>query len=290
MSEFTDMIQEEILSFLPPEDEYIGKLVASMKYSLTAGGKRVRPMLVMEFCRLCGGKEEAAIPFACAIEMIHTYSLIHDDLPCMDNDDLRRGRPTNHKVYGEAVALLAGSGLLGLAFETALSPRAVELNGYEKCARAAAVLAEYSGPRGMLGGQVIDIESEGKKVSADHLEVMDLKKTGALMVASCLLGCISAGASEEQMNAAKEYAENIGIAFQIVDDILDKTSSTQELGKPVGSDEENDKSTYVSLLGIEKCREISRELTEKAVKALSAFDAPSDELSDFAFYLLNRQN
>lgn len=290
MSEFTDMVEKELLSYLPQsENEDIKKLLSSMEYSLMAGGKRVRPMLVLEFAKLCGGSEEAALPFACALEMIHTYSLIHDDLPCMDNDDLRRGKPTNHKVYGEATALLAGNGLLTLAFETAVSEKAVKLNGYEKCAKAARVLAECAGADGMLGGQMIDLESEGKSVSVEHLKVMDNKKTGALMIAAAKLGCISAGATEEQISAAVSYAANIGLAFQIVDDILDITSTTEELGKPVGSDNENEKSTYAALLGLDKCRELSHELTENAVSALDIFDNDTETLRNFAYYLLKRE-
>ncbi len=283
-------IEKELLSYLPEKDELIGNLVSSMEYSLTAGGKRVRPMLVMEFAKLCGGSEEAAMPFACAIEMIHTYSLIHDDLPCMDNDDLRRGKPTNHKVYGEACALLAGSGLLTLAFEAASSERAVSLNSTEKCLAAVRVLSEAAGAVGMLGGQIIDLESEGKSVDVDHLKIMDAKKTGALIIAAAKLGCISAGASKEQIDAAVSYAENIGLAFQIVDDMLDITSSTEELGKPVGSDSENEKSTYAALLGLDECRKISEELTENAVKALEVFENDTETLKKFAYYLLRREN
>ncbi len=289
MSDFSERIEKELVSFLPEsENENVKTLISSMSYSLTAGGKRVRPMLAAEFAKICGGSEDAVIPFACAIEMIHTYSLIHDDLPCMDNDDLRRGKPTNHKVYGEATALLAGNGLLTHAFGTLVSDRALALNGAEKCAKAVRVLAEYSGADGMLGGQMIDLENEGKSVGADSLKIMDIKKTGALMVAACQLGCISAGADETKIEAATEYAENIGLAFQIIDDILDVTSSTELLGKPVGSDNENDKSTYVALLGIDECRRISKELTEKAVNSLSAFDGDTKVLEDFAYYLLNR--
>lgn len=291
MSSWKDIIEQELISCLPESDNNdVKKLIEAMRYSLTAGGKRVRPMIVVEFAKLCGGTEEAALPYACALEMIHTYSLIHDDLPCMDNDDLRRGKPTNHKVYGEATALLAGNGLLTHSFGVALSEKAVNLNGYEKCVKAARVLADYAGADGMLGGQMIDLESEGKTVTADHLKVMDNKKTGALMIAAAKLGCISAGADETKMAAAEKYAENIGLTFQIVDDILDITSTTEELGKPVGSDNENMKSTYPALLGLEKCREISRNLTEEAVEALCVFDRDTTALKDFAYYLLNREN
>ncbi len=290
MSSWREIIEQELVNCLPESDNKdVQKLIGSMKYSLTAGGKRVRPMIVVEFAKLCGGTEQAALPFACALEMIHTYSLIHDDLPCMDNDDLRRGKPTNHKVYGEATALLAGNGLLTHSFGVALSEKAVSLNGYEKCVKAARVLADYAGADGMLGGQMIDLESEGKTVTADHLKVMDNKKTGALMIAAAKLGCISAGADETKIAAAEKYAENIGLTFQIVDDMLDITSTTEELGKPVGSDDENMKSTYPALLGLDKCRELSRELTEEAVSSLSAFEGDTSALKDFAYYLLNRE-
>lgn len=283
-------LEQELLSFIPEGDEYIGTLVSSMKYSLTAGGKRVRPMLVFAFTELCGGKVQAAIPFACALEMIHTYSLIHDDLPCMDNDDLRRGKPTNHKVYGEAAALLAGNGLFTLAYEVVLSERAVKLNGWETCAKIGRLFAECSGVCGMLGGQIIDLESENKRIDESRLRVMDEKKTGALIRAACLAGCICAGADEAQMKAAAVYAENIGLVFQIVDDILDVTSDTATLGKPVGSDLENSKSTYVSLLGLENCRALCYELTEKAVSALSGFPGDTSRLCEFALMLRDRMN
>ena len=290
MSEMMKKIEQELVSYLPEKDEYIKNLVDSMEYSLTAGGKRIRPMLVLEFARLCGGSEEAAMPFACALEMIHTYSLIHDDLPCMDNDDLRRGKPTNHKVFGEGCALLAGSGLLTLAFETASSEKAVMLNGNEKCLSAVKVLSQIAGAQGMLGGQIIDLESEGKKVGVDHLKVMDSKKTGALIIGAAKLGCISAGATEQQMKAAVSYAENIGLVFQIVDDVLDITSSTEKLGKPVGSDSENEKSTYAALLGVDECMRISKELTEKAADSVDMFEGDTTALRDFAYFLLNREN
>ena len=281
--------EKELLSYLPESDDKIRTVISSMEYSLSAGGKRIRPFLVLEFAKLCGGSEKNAIPFACAVEMIHTYSLIHDDLPCMDNDDLRRGKPTNHKVFGEAAALLGGDGLLTLAFETALSEKAVSLNGYEKCAKAALCLAQYAGAVGMIGGQIIDLESENKQITLETLQTMDEKKTGALIAAACVMGCISAGATPEQIQAAKEYAMNIGITFQIVDDMLDVTSDTTTLGKTVGSDIENHKSTYVSLLGLEECQKISSELTEKAVKCLDSFDGDTTELKNFAYYLRNRK-
>lgn len=290
MTDRLEKIENALLSYLPADDESIRTVIESMKYSLTAGGKRVRPVLVLEFARLCGGTEEAAMPFACAIEMIHTYSLIHDDLPCMDDDDMRRGKPTNHKVFGEAAAVLGGDALLTLAFETVLSEKAVRLNGFEKCALAGRLLASCAGAEGMIGGQIIDLESEGKSVAIDRLRLMDRLKTGALIKAACLLGCISAGASDEQKKAAAEYAECIGLAFQIVDDMLDVTSDEATLGKPIGSDAENDKSTYVSLLGLEKCRSLVAELTDEAVSSLSAFGGDTSFLSDFAGKLRDRRS
>lgn len=290
MMELRKQIEQELTGCLPEGEALVKTLLDSMAYSLTAGGKRVRPLLVLHFARLCGGSTEAAMPFACAIEMIHTYSLIHDDLPCMDNDDLRRGKPTNHKVFGEAAALLGGSGLLTLAFETVLSEKAVALNGAEKCAEAGRLLAQCAGVCGMLGGQIIDLESENKQVPVEHLRIMDEKKTGALIKAACLLGCISAGADSRQRQAAEEYAAHIGLAFQIVDDMLDVVSDEQTLGKPIGSDKDNHKSTYVSLLGLDRCREISRELTDKALAALRVFDADTTALSDLAVSLRDRMN
>ncbi len=289
MNDRLERIENALLNSIPADDESIRTVLESMKYSLTAGGKRVRPVLVLEFAKLCGGTEEAAMPFACAIEMIHTYSLIHDDLPCMDNDDMRRGKPTNHKVFGEAAAVLGGDALLTLAFETALSEKAAALNGYEKCALAGRLLASCAGAEGMIGGQIIDIESEGKNAAIERLRLMDRLKTGALIKAACLLGCISAGADDVQKKAAEEYAACIGLAFQIVDDMLDVTSDEATLGKPIGSDAENEKSTYVSLLGLEKCRSLVAELTDEAKKSLSVFSGDTSFLSDFAETLRDRR-
>lgn len=282
-------VEQELLSYLPQKDGYIDTVIDSMIYSLTAGGKRIRPRLVLAFARICGGEERAAMPFACAVEMIHTYSLIHDDLPCMDDDDLRRGKPTNHKVFGEAAAVLGGDALLTLAFETALSERAVTLNGAAKCAEAARVLAECAGAEGMIGGQIIDMESEGRRIEPERLRMMDRKKTGALIKAACLMGCISAGASQKQRQAAEIYAERIGLAFQIVDDMLDVLSDEATLGKPIGSDCQNDKSTYVTLLGLDECRRLTAQLTQEAIDALSAFDNDTSALTGLALQLRDRK-
>ncbi len=289
MSNYIEQIEKQLPHYLENADEHIKTVFDAMQYSLMAGGKRIRPVLALQFAELCGGSSEAALPFACAVEMIHTYSLIHDDLPCMDNDDLRRGKPTNHKVFGEANALLAGDGLLTLAFETILGEDALRLNSAEKCMLAGRTLAECAGAVGMIGGQMIDLESEHKTVTVDRLKIMDEKKTGALIKAACVLGCISAGATAEQIQAAEQYAYNIGLAFQIVDDILDVTSDTATLGKPIGSDAENQKSTYVSLLGIDECRRLVNELTDKAVAGLGVFSNDTTELKNLALYLRDRK-
>lgn len=288
MSEMIQRIENALYGCLPDKNCREGVLIDAMRYSLEAGGKRVRPRLVLEFARLCGGSEEAALPFACAVEMIHTYSLIHDDLPCMDDDDLRRGKPSNHKVYGEDIALLAGDALLTLAFETLADDKTAELAGDRACRLAAKTLARYAGAVGMVGGQVIDLKSENTNAPLEVLREMDEKKTACLIQAACELGCIAANAGADKRRAAALYGESIGVAFQIQDDILDQTSSDEELGKPVGSDNENSKSTYVSLLGIEKCRALVDELTNQAIEALSAFDADTEELRDYALALAKR--
>ncbi len=288
-TDYISITEKYLFDLLPDLNCREKNLIESMKYSLEAGGKRVRPRLVFEFAKLCGARPEQAAPFACAVEMIHTYSLIHDDLPCMDDDDLRRGKPSNHKVFGEDIALLAGDALQTLAFEAISSDRASELVGDSACRKAVNTLAKYAGAVGMVGGQVIDLMSENSEVSIDVLREMDYKKTACLIKAACELGCICAEADEKFIRAASAYGECIGIAFQIQDDILDVTSSDEVLGKPVGSDEENSKSTYVSLLGVEKCRQLVDELTEKAVSALELFYCDTSELADFARRLACRK-
>lgn len=280
------LIENALDNSLPSEDCLEAELIKAMKYSLKAGGKRVRPLLTLMFADASGGTVENALPFACAVEMIHTYSLIHDDLPCMDNDDYRRGRPSNHKVFGEDIALLAGDALLTLAFETALS----QADNNNTSAKAASVLAKYAGAKGMVGGQTIDLTYENKNATVDILKEMDVKKTSALIMAACEMGCISAGADDKRICAARAFGENIGLAFQIIDDILDVTSTSSELGKPVGSDAENNKSTYVSLLGLDKCKEIANELTKKAVRSLDEFESDTSQIKEFALSLLNRKN
>lgn len=257
----------------------------AMWYSLSAGGKRIRPVLVMEFCRVCGGDTKNAAAAACAIEMIHTFSLIHDDLPCMDNDDYRRGKPSCHKAYGETTALLAGDALENLAFgiiADADIPDSVKV-------RLVQTLAKAVGVNGMIGGQVIDTEYEGKNIPEEMLLRMYSMKTSALLKASCLMGCICAEADEEKMAAAIKYAENLGLAFQIIDDILDITGNEQQLGKPIGSDAANGKITYASLNGLEKSNSYAAKLTENALDSLSAFEN-TEFLKELTLYLLKRSN
>lgn len=283
------LIENALFSYLPSKNTLEKNLIDSMEYSLKAGGKRVRPMLALEFCELCGGNIKKAIPFGCAVEMIHTYSLIHDDLPCMDDDDLRRGKPSNHIVYGEDIALLAGDALQTLAFDVISNSDTVNLAGATACIKASNVLAKYAGALGMVGGQVIDLEHEDKQASIDILSEMDIKKTSGLIKASCEMGCIAADADDKKIKSAGLYGEYIGIAFQIVDDILDVTSSVEELGKPVGSDKNNQKSTYVSLLGIDKCKQLVAEYTQKAIDALNVFEGDKEPLINFAIQLANRK-
>lgn len=274
-------------AFAGRESSGLSKMLEAMAYSLKNGGKRIRPVLTLEFCRACGADFKKALPFALGIEMIHTYSLIHDDLPCMDDDDMRRGKKSNHIVFGEANALLAGDGLLTLAFETVLS--APDVSGEAK-AKAGLELAKAAGCSGMIAGQVMDLANEGKAVLLEDIRNTDRLKTGELIRVSAALGCIAAGADEPKIKAAEEYCECIGLAFQIVDDILDVTSDAETLGKPIGSDSENEKSTYVSLLGLEKSAEFAEELTSRAKEALKIFGDEGDFLVQLADKLLNRKN
>lgn len=269
------------------ESSGLSEMLKAMAYSLSNGGKRIRPMLTLEFCRLCGGDYKKAIPFALAAEMIHTYSLIHDDLPCMDDDDMRRGKPSSHKIFGEANALLAGDALLTLAFETVLSAEEVSA---ESKVRAGLELAKAAGCSGMIAGQVMDLANEGKSAPLDDIKKTDKLKTGEMIRVSCVMGCIAADADEEKIKAAEKYSGNIGLAFQIVDDILDVTSDAETLGKPIGSDSENEKSTYVSLLGLEKSAEYAEELTKDAKKALDIFGDEGEFLAVLADMLAGRKN
>lgn len=242
-----------------------GDIYPAMEYSLLAGGKRLRPVLTLEVCRMCGGQAETALPLACAVEMVHTYSLIHDDLPAMDNDDLRRGKPTNHKVYGEATAILAGDGLLTAAFGVIAQAR--ELTEAQRLA-AVQALSAAAGPQGMVGGQMLDMEGEKRPLSQAETEELQQLKTGALIACAARMGCIAAGAGETLTQAVEEYAQKLGLAFQVRDDILDVTATTQTLGKSIGSDARSGKTTFVTLLGLERCQQWVEQLSQEARQAL----------------------
>jgi geranylgeranyl diphosphate synthase type II len=282
IQEFAELVNAGLDKLLPAAGESI--VCEAMRYSVENGGKRIRPVLTLEFCRLCGGKPEDALAFACAVEMIHAYSLIHDDLPCMDNDNMRRGKPSCHIEFGEANALLAGDALLTLAFETLFNSRLAP----EKIIEAGSLLAAAAGWAGMIGGQVMDLQNEGKTVPLDDLVSTDMKKTGKLIMAAAVLGCIAAGAEENKKTAAADFAGNIGLAFQLVDDILDVTGDEAILGKPVGSDDENQKSTYISTIGIKASQAKVIELTQKAKTALGIFGEDSAFLLNLADSLAKR--
>ncbi len=282
-----NLIEQYLKNCLSTEDETNKNvLYEAVRYSLLDAGKRVRPTLCLEFCKLCGEDIKKALPFAAAVEMIHTYSLIHDDLPCMDNDEMRRGKPTNHKVYGEDMALLAGDALLTKAFEVALSS---EIES-EKVVKATKLLAEYAGTKGMVGGQCIDLSSEGKDVSLDVLKQMNIEKTCALIKASCQMGAVVAGASEKEVEAAGVYAENLGMAFQIRDDVLDLIGDAKELGKNTGMDKTLEKCNYLSLLGLEKCTQLVDDYTQKAIEALSIFSGDTSFAKNLAIKMKERTN
>jgi geranylgeranyl diphosphate synthase type II len=261
------------------------RLAASMDYSLMAGGKRLRPVLCLAWAELVGGRADKVLDFACAIECIHTYSLIHDDLPAMDDDDLRRGKPSNHKQFDEATAILAGDGLLTEAFTLASS---LELQP-DRILKAVFHLSTAAGPRGMVGGQVLDMGLTGKSASLPQLREMHAKKTGALIETSCVAGCILGGGGGSDQAMASEYGRAIGLAFQVTDDILDVIGDEAALGKPVGSDEAQGKSTYPALLGIDQSRVLARQSVDQALAALSGFSHPrADFLRAVALYILDR--
>lgn len=268
--------------------EPMAGLYEAMEYSLLAGGKRIRPVLTLEACRACGGQPESALPFACAVEMVHTYSLIHDDLPCMDDDDLRRGKPSNHKVFGEAAAVLAGDALLTAAFETALK-RGEEIPAERRVA-ATACLARAAGPRGMVGGQSLDLASEGRAVTRQELERLQNLKTGALLSAAVEMGCIAAGSTAEEQAALVQYAKKLGLAFQVRDDMLDVEGNEQNLGKHTGGDLAHDKFTFFTLLGMDGCHSLVEKLTREALEALRPFGRKAEFLAWLAEMLARRES
>lgn len=285
---FAELIDKQLYKYFDDcLDEY-KLLFESMRYSVENGGKRVRPLLTLLFCDACGGDVLKALPLACAVEYIHTYSLIHDDLPCMDNDDFRRGKPSNHKVYGESFALLAGDGLLTAAFEKITDWQKAGLYGSDVAVKAVYALSHLAGSRGMIGGQVVDLLNENNpNANFDTLELMDSLKTGALIEAACTLGCIAAEADDEKIKAAAEFAQKIGLAFQIKDDILDVTGSLEKVGKLSGSDAQNGKVTYITLLGVEECQKLVDKLTDDALSALDVFE-DNVALKEYALYLAKR--
>lgn len=262
-------------------DEPQKQLFDAMEYSLLAGGKRLRAALVFEFCRVCGGDWQKAVPFGAAIEMIHTYSLIHDDLPCMDNDDFRRGKPTNHKVFGETMAILAGDALLTDAFTVASSAQLPAGQVLE----AIQILSECAGSLGMVGGQVLDIQSQARSLTEQEVLDIQTRKTGALIRAACAMGAVAAGTDDAGFDAACQYAAGLGLAFQIRDDMLDVIGSAEELGKSVGTDQE--KNTFVRLYGLEKCGELVERYTDYAISALSYFE-DRDFLCQLALKMVGR--
>lgn len=284
----SDYIEELLKKYMPKEDGYQSTIMESMNYSLKAGGKRLRPILTLEACKIVGGNEEDAIPFAMAIEMIHTYSLIHDDLPSLDNDDLRRGKPTNHKVYGEAMAILAGDGLLNYAYEIMLSS-SLNKDNPEKYLRAIGEIAKSAGIYGMIGGQVVDVESENTLIPKEKLDYIHLNKTAAIMVGCMRAGAIVGNANEEQLEKVTKYAKNIGLSFQIVDDILDIIGDESKLGKHVGSDIENNKSTYPSLIGLEKSKEVATQLINEARENIKTLNGDYSFLDGLANYIIDRE-
>ena len=265
--EYREFVENYLKSIYPKySDQPQQPLFAAMEYSLLAGGKRLRPIFALDFCRMCGGDWKNAAPFAAAVEMIHTYSLIHDDLPSMDNDDFRRGRPTNHKVYGEAMAILAGDGLLTDAFMLAASAK---LPNPEDMATAIALMAEGAGSLGMVGGQVLDIMSEERELTEQEVLDIQSRKTGKLISIACCLGVLAAGGTDQQFDAAAQFAAYLGLAFQIRDDMLDVIGTQEEMGRGVGTDAA--KNTFVRLYGLEKCEELVQKYTKYAIDALAAF-------------------
>lgn len=289
LEEYAQMTEEALERYIPSTDCLQKSVIEAARYSLSAGGKRIRPALVMEFCRVCGGEPETALPVACAIEMMHTFSLIHDDLPCMDNDDLRRGKPSCHKAFGEATALLAGDALAIMPFEIIAKAGLKKTISENAALKISVMLGELAGFGGMIGGQTIDLENEHKQPPVAEILEMYRMKTGALLEFCCKAGCVAADAGAKEQLAAGSFGQRLGLAFQITDDILDITSDEKTLGKPIGSDRENEKYTYVSAVGLEKAKERVNTLTAQAKEMLSDF-SDTEFLSGLADMLSKRNN
>lgn len=284
----TDNVQQIIEKYLPRAEGFQKTVLEAMNYSMLSGGKRLRPMLMQETYRMFGGDSEVIEPFMAAIEMIHTHSLIHDDLPALDNDEYRRGRKTTWAVYGEAMGVLSGDSLLNYAYETACKAFVLEPEN-RRIGRALTALTGKTGVYGMLGGQCTDVEASGKELSGEKLDFIYRLKTGALIEASMMVGAILAGASDGEVQAVERIASDVGLAFQIRDDILDVTSTTEELGKPVGSDEKNAKTTYVTLEGIEKARKDVEQISKNAIHMLDVLEPCNEFLRELILHLVNRR-
>jgi len=283
------MVEEALGGIFPGPEGPAADIISAMSYSLFAGGKRLRPILCIAGAEAVGGEAQDVLPVACAIELIHTYSLIHDDLPVMDDDDMRRGKPTNHKVFGEAVALLAGDGLLTKAFHVMTGADFPKRVRPDALLAVIGLIAKAAGHEGMVGGQVVDIQSEGKEVDPDVLEFIHTRKTAALISASVVSGAILVGGEDPQVKALASYGQNIGVAFQVSDDILDIEGNSQELGKNVGSDERQGKITYPTLIGLSRSKEIQRKLVEQAIESLEPFDRRAEPLRHIAKYIIVRK-
>lgn len=285
-NEYKKYVDAKLSEYFKPSGLSYDGLLESMHYSLTAGGKRIRPMLVLEFCRISGGNIEKTLPVACAIEMLHTYSLIHDDLPCMDNDALRRGKPTNHVVYGECTATLAGDALQAEAFGT-IARSQLPAEARVTCVE---ILADAVGSDGMCAGQYLDMVGEHKLLSEDELNDINSRKTGSLLTAACRMGVAAAGGNKAMLEAAAQYGACVGAAFQIRDDILDVISTSEELGKPVGSDAQEQKNTYMALLGEDKCMQMIEKLTDQAKNAIAGAFEDTKFLCELADSMVTRKN
>ena len=282
-------IEEILKKYLPKQEGFQKEIMEAMEYSLMAGGKRLRPMLMKETFEMFGGEGEIIEPFMAAMEMIHTYSLVHDDLPAMDNDEYRRGRKTTHVVYGEAMGILTGDALLNYAFETAAEAFTMFPEKSLQIGKALQILAKKAGIYGMIGGQVVDVNSEGKSISKEVLDFIHELKTSALIESSMMIGATLAGTSPEEIQTVKTIAKNVGIAFQIQDDVLDVTSSLEVLGKPVLSDEKNEKTTYVTLVGLDKAREYVEVISNEAIDLLRKFEAKNPFLEELLRELIHRE-
>ncbi len=290
LKERTRLVDSALDRYLPGADTLPTRLHEAMRYSVFAGGKRIRPILMLAACEAIGGEIKKVLPAACAIEMVHSYSLIHDDLPAMDDDDFRRGNPTSHKVYGEATAILAGDGLLTEAF-ILLSDKSIrgDISAEQSC-EVINILAKNSGSRGMVGGQVVDMEAEKSPVDLPTLEYIHTHKTGALILAAIEIGALLGGASEQQRRSLCQYGEAAGLAFQVADDILDIVADQSQLGKDVGSDQQRGKATYPALLGLNGARRHADELRERALAALAEFDSSAQPLREIANYIIDRSS